>query len=127
MAITIIGVAGADFQRGIADDESGINIEEITCDVKPEYREDLKDKVNVRIATAVAPPEVEVSIKGEISDATAFPATDFVTPATIANTTAYMGATGYDYFATNLNVTQGRAAWFNMTQKLIGSSGLVAA
>lgn len=126
MAITLVGSAGAGYQRGITDNEGGINVEEVMVEIEPEYREPLNDKVNVVICWAVAPPKITVTIKGEINDPADFPATDFVTPATVANSVDYMGVTGYDLFATNTTVTQGRAAWFNMDQKLEGSSGVSA-
>lgn len=126
MAITLVGSA-ADYFRGVTSDESGMNIEEIATTVKPEFKEFLMNKTNEKIGFAVAPAELDISIKGEVSDPASLPGTDFATAATLANTVEYMGAAGYDIFCDEGTFTENRSAWFVVDQKFSGNAGVSAA
>src|ERR1035437_3935365 len=117
MALTLVGTATSGFFRGVSQDESGINIEEISTAVKPEWKEFLMGKTNEKIGFCVPPAEAEVTIKGECSDPTDVPATNFSTAATIANTINYMGATSYDMFCDEATFVEARAGWFNYDGK----------
>lgn len=126
MAITLVGDA-ADYSRGIPSDETGQNIEEIAVTARPEFKEFLMNKTNEKIGFAVAPVELDITVRGEVSDPASLPGTDFSTAATIANTVAYMGATSYDIFCDEATFTKNRAAWFVADQRFSGNAGVSAA
>lgn len=121
-ALTLVNASG--FSRGVASEETGINIEEISVTVRPEFKEFLFGKTNEKRGFAVAPPEAEVSIRGEISGETGIMAAVFGTATAIANETDYFGVSNYSFYLDEGTVTEGRAAWKNLDARFSGNDGI---
>ena len=121
-ALTLVSTGGC--LRGVASEETGINVEEVSVTIKPEFKEYLMNKTNEKIGFAVAPAELEMSVKGEISNNTGLVAAVFGTATSIANTTAYAGAPTTGKYLDEMTVVQGRAAWKNMDAKFSAAAGI---
>jgi len=121
-AITLVNASG--YQRGVSADETGINVEEVSVTIKPEFKEFLMNKTNEKIGFALAPAELDISVKGEISGNTGIMAAVFGTATTIANTTAYAGAPTTGKYLDEMTVVQGRAAWKNVDAKFSAVAGI---
>jgi len=122
MAVTLVNASN--FSRGVAADETGINIEEISVTVKPEFKEFLMGRTNLKRGFAIGDPEAEVSIRGEINGATGLMGATFGTATSISNTTSYFGVSNYSFYMDEGTVGQNRADWKKLDAKYSGNAGI---
>lgn len=113
--MTLVNLVG--FQRGVELDETALNIETFDVTTRPEYKEFLKDKVGEKRGFAVAQPEQEITVVGEISGGTGLMAGTFAAAQTLANDVDYFGMVDGAIFMDEATVSQGREAWKNLNWK----------
>jgi len=111
MALTLINLSG--FQRGVASDELGINIESFSVEVSPEVNEWLPGKTGEARGKAIsAIPQGKLTFNGEISDISAgIGAATFGTAFVPVNTTAYLGRSAGGWYLNTVTVGQDRSGW----------------
>lgn len=68
MAATLVSLSG--FTRGIASDETGINIESLDINSRPEFKDFLNGKDGMVRGFAVGDIMSEITISGEVSGTT---------------------------------------------------------
>jgi len=106
------------FQRGVEQDEIGINIKSFEAGYKPEFKEFVNNKDNQKRGFAVADVEVDITVEGEVSGSTGLMAAGFATAVALANDTDEFGASTGDVYLDSANVKQGRDAWRDVSFKL---------
>ena len=114
---------------GVSAAEAGINIESIDLDYKPEFKNFLMSRQNEKIAFAVASPEVEVSIQGEISGSTGLMAATFIAVTVLGNSIDYFGvaiANAWSIFLDGATVSMKRDGWKSVNWKGSGNKGITA-
>lgn len=120
-AVTVVP-SGTGAQWGVLNDEAGINVEEHNADVAPEFKEFLFNKVNQKRAFAVAPPEANITIRGETLGSTGLVAATFIATSAVANSYAYGGitvtATSWVPYPDSITVQSRRDGWKNLEIKL---------
>lgn len=121
--LTLINATG--FDRGVRQDETGINIESIKCDIEPEFTETLKDRLNCVRAIAQGPMKLTVSIQGDFNTGlTGIMGSVLGTGITIANTTAYFGAPTTGKYLMKASVEEKRDGWGGMTLEAEAYAGV---
>ena len=120
--MTLINLDG--FQRGVAEDEDGINCREIKTTVEPEYLEFLGDLVNEARGAAVGAMKLAVSISGEVSGASGLMAASAVAAFTPANSIAYFGAPATGLYLEKGEVTESRDGWKDVTCDFWARAGI---
>lgn len=121
-AITLVNLTG--FQRGIASDETGINVRQFRTVVEPEWKEFLGDKQNAARGFAVAPMKKTVNIEGEVSGSTGVMAAVATTAFAPVNSSAYFGAPTTGLYLDRGEVTEGRDAWKDVTAEFTANAGI---
>lgn len=121
MAVTLVNATGYTF--GVPAAETGVNVESIEFTVKPEFKEYLMNRQNEKIGYAIADPETEITVQGEISGTTGLMAATFASTITLANDVTEFGSTG----AIKLDeatVTISRNGWKKVSMKLSRNGNL---
>lgn len=116
MGVTLVNIPG--FQRGVENNESGINIESIEVRYFPQFKEFLKDEDGLIIGFAV-PSELsrEITLQGEISGSNGLMAATHTSAVSLANDTGDFDAGGSIYME-EASVSQARAAWRSLSMRL---------
>jgi hypothetical protein len=112
------------FQRGVAEDEDGINIREFKTTVEPEFIEFLNDKVNEARGAAIGAMKLAVSIAGEVAGATGLMAASAVEAFAPANSVAYFGAPETGLYLEKGEVTEARDGWKDVTCDFWARAGI---
>lgn len=124
MPVTLVNATG--YQWGVETEETGINIESVSINEKPEFKEHLMARDNTKRGFAVAPIERSISIKGDRGSSTPPFAANFFTAAVIANDATILGATG-TLFLDEVTEEQNRSGWRSIDAKMSSNAGIVLA
>ena len=120
---TLINLSG--FQQGVAEDETGINVNSFTTDTKPEFKNFVMDKSGVKRGFAVGPGEQTITISGEISGSSGIMAAIFTTAVSLANTVNYAGVTTGDIYLDSSNIVENHTALKTGTWTFSRNTGIV--
>jgi len=113
--VTLVGLSG--HQRGVAQDEQGINIESIETVTRPEFKDYLLDRTGHKQGFGAGDPEQEITVKGEIKGAAGLPVATFYVAVALANSLNYYGAAGGVYLD-EATITEEREGWKKGSWKL---------
>ena len=103
---TLVNLTG--FQHGVAQDETGINIESFRARVAPEFKNFVLNKSGEKRGFVAGAAELSVTIEGEVSGSTGVMAAVLTTATTIANSTAYFGAPTTGKYLDSGEITESR-------------------
>lgn len=109
MPLVLVNLEG--FQRGIDEDEVGINCEKFTVEVEPEINEWLPGITGQARGKAVGDPMGKLSIEGEIYAATGVMASVAQTAFVPVNTTTYFGRSAGGWYLDRGTVDADRSGW----------------
>lgn len=109
MALTYVNLSG--FQRGIASDETGINVSRFSLEIEPEINDKLPGKDGQARGKAVGDPMGKLSIEGEISGSTGVMAAVFTTAFVPTNSVTYFGRSAGGFYLDRATVDQERDGW----------------
>lgn len=121
-SVTLVNSSG--YQHGIASGETGIEISKFVCTIAPEWKKYRMSRTNEKIGFAIAPPELKISLEGEIGATTGLMALNFSTAATIANAVSYFGSPSTGIYLDTAEVTQERDGWKGLSQELSSNAGI---
>lgn len=123
--VDLVGFATNPGIWGIPLDESdSLNLESIEVVVRPEFKQYMMDRVNTARAFAVAAPEREVTVSGDIVGTTGnLLAATFKAAIVLTNVVAYHSATG-GLYADEFTYRFGRDRWKNFSAKLTSKPGI---
>lgn len=124
MSFTLNNLTG--YSNGVAADEGGIGVKEFKAKVKPELKVFAFAKDGTKTGFAVAPPELEVSVSGEVKGTTGLMAATVAASVTVANSVAYWGAPTTALYMDSGEVTQNRegGSWKAMSMELSANAGI---
>lgn len=123
MALTLVNLSG--FQRGVASDEAGINIESFAVEVSPEVNEWLPGKTGEARGKAVGAPQGKLTFSGEIFDISlGIGAASFSTAFVPVNTTAYLGRSAGGWYLNSGTVSSDRAGWKSISAEAESRAGV---
>ena len=118
----LVNLTGA--QRGIAEDETGINIRSFKTTVEPEFKDKLPGKSGEIRGFAVGAMQTSVAIEGEVFGDTGIMALTATTAASVANTYTYFGNGAPDLYLDKGEVTEAREGFKEVMVDLSGNQGV---
>mgnify|MGYP006928219181 CR=1 FL=1 len=120
--MTLVNLTGA--QRGVAADETGINIRNFRTAVEPEFKDFLNGKNGEATGFAVAAMKKTVTIEGEVLGSTGLMAAVSTTAFAPANSSAYFGAPTTGLYLDKGEVTEDRDGWKDVNAELTANAGI---
>lgn len=117
-ALTLINLSG--YQRGVASDEVGINIERFDVEVEPEINDWLPGKDGQARGKAVGDPMGKLTIEGEIGagGVGSILVAVFITPFVPVNSVTYFGRSAGGFYLDRGTVSQKRDGWKSISAEL---------
>lgn len=101
----------------VATGETGINVESLKVDVKPEIDEYLNGIDGQAVCNAVGDPMGDLAISGEFKSATGVLAAVFVTAFVPTNSTTYFGRSAGGWYLKEGSIDIGRNSWKKVDTK----------
>jgi hypothetical protein len=123
-AVTLVNLSG--YQWGVEADETGINVESVEVAYRPEFKEFNKNKSGEKKGFAVAEPEGEISISGEVTGSTGLMAATFAAAVTLANDHNLFGLSAGNVYLDEVTETQGREGFRAASFKFSKNKGIAA-
>jgi len=120
--MTLVNLTGA--ARGVAQDETGINIRSFKTSVEPEFKDKLPGKNGEIRGFAVGAMQTTVSIEGEVMGNTGIMALTATTSASVANAYTYFGNGAPDLYLDKGEVTEARDGFKDVSVELSGNQGV---
>jgi hypothetical protein len=103
------------FQRGIENEETGINCSKFSVEVEPEINDWLPGIDGHARGKAVGDPMGKLTIDGEISGSAGIMAATFGTAFVPTNSADYFGRTAGGFYMDRATVDQERDGWKKLT------------
>lgn len=123
MALTLVNLSG--FQRGVASNEAGININRFSIEISPEINDWLPGKDGQARGKAVGDPMGKLTLEGEIFDVSVgIMAASFIAAFAPVNTTAFFGRSAGGFYLDRGTVTQDRSGWRDANAELESRFGV---
>src|SRR5574343_319093 len=130
--MTIVGPSVTGFSHGVANDETGLNIQAHSVTSANEFIDPLMNKAGERRAEARGAVFSTVNISGQVNGTTGVNAFDFFTACTLANSPAsgagstVFGQTAGVFLMTEAVVSQSFDGWKTLSQTFTRHAGITS-